>query len=93
MYDKKGPALNAMITINNQALDIAETLDQERIEKVTRGPLHGIPIILKDNYDTGDLPRTGGSAIIANSRPIDDAFIVYRLREVGAIIITYEIQE
>jgi amidase len=86
-YDKKGPALNAMITINPQALSTAEALDKERNEQGPRGPLHGIPIILKDNYDTGDLPTTGGSAILANSQPIDDAFVVNRLREAGAVII------
>lgn len=86
-YDKKDPALNAMITINTQALDIAEALDKERIEKGPRGLLHGIPVILKDNYDTCDLPTTGGSAILTNSRPIDDAFVVNRLREAGTVII------
>ena len=86
-YDKKGPALNALITINTQALEIAEALDKERSEKGPRGPLHGIPVILKDNYDTGDLPTTGGSAILANSRPVDDAFVVKRLREAGAVFL------
>ena len=86
-YDKKGPAINAMVTINPQALDISEALDKERVEKGPRSPLHGIPVILKDNYDTYDLPTTGGSAILANSQPIDDAFVVKRLREAGAVII------
>lgn len=86
-YDKKGPAINALITLNPHALDIAEALDKERIEKGPRSPLHGIPVILKDNYDTGDLPTTGGSAILAHSQPSDDAFVVNKLREAGAVII------
>ena len=86
-YDDKGPALNAMITINPKALEIARALDMERKEKGSRGPLHGIPVILKDNYDTGDLPTTGGSAILKNSQPVDDAFVVNRLREAGVVIL------
>lgn len=86
-YDKKGPALNAMITINDDALDTAEALDRERAETGPRGPLHGIPVILKDNYNTHDLPTTGGSDILKNSLPSADASTVKRLREAGAVII------
>ncbi len=86
-YDAEGPALNAMITVDDQALAIARALDVERRSKGPRGPLHGIPVILKDNYDTADLPTTGGSAILANSRPLDDAFVVQRLRNAGAVIV------
>jgi amidase len=86
-YDAAGPALNALITINDDALDTARALDAERRERGPRGPLHGIPVILKDNYDTADLPTTGGSAILAGSRPPDDAFVVTRLRDAGAVIL------
>ncbi len=86
-YDAEGPVLNAMITVNDQALATARALDSERRSKGPHGPLHGIPVILKDNYDTADLPTTGGSAILANSRPLDDAFVVRRLRNAGAVII------
>lgn len=86
-YDSRGPALNAMLTINDQALATARRLDVERREKGPRGLLHGIPVVLKDNYDTADLPTTGGSAILAGSRPVDDAFTVRRLRDAGAVIV------
>ena len=86
-YDGVGPALNAMITINDQALATARALDAERLAKGPRGPLHGVPVLLKDNYDTADLPTTGGSAILAGSLPPDDATTVQRLRDAGAVII------
>ncbi|MEE4271500.1 MAG: amidase family protein [Thermoanaerobaculales bacterium] len=86
-FDAEGPALNAVITINDRALEEARALDAERSESGPRGPLHGIPVILKDNYDTADLPTTGGSAILAGSLPPDDAFVVRRLRDAGAVII------
>jgi len=86
-FDKKGPELNALITINQNAIDEAKKLDKTMNEKGINGALFGIPIILKDNYNTHDLPTTGGSAILKNSIPIDDAFIVGKLREAGAIII------
>jgi len=86
-YDAQGPSLNAMISINEKALETARALDAERRDTGSRGPLHGIPVILKDNYDTADLPTTGGSAILADSRPQDDAFVVQRLRDAGAVIL------
>jgi amidase len=86
-YDAEGPTLNAMITINPDALSQARALDAERRENGPRGPLHGIPVILKDNYDTADLPTTGGSAILAGSLPPDDAFTVKKLRDAGAVIL------
>jgi amidase len=86
-YDAAGPALNAMITVNDDALETARSLDEERRERGPRGPLHGIPVILKDNYDTADLPTTGGSAILAGSRPPDDAFVVDRLRDAGVVVL------
>ncbi len=86
-YEDQGPKINAIISINPNALARARELDQERQEKGPRSPLHGIPIILKDNYDTADLPTTGGSVLLEGSLPPDDAFTVQRLREAGAIII------
>jgi amidase len=86
-YDGEGPALNALITINDGALQTARALDEERREQGPRGPLHGIPVILKDNYDTADMVTTGGSATLANGRPVDDAAVVRRLRDAGAVII------
>jgi Asp-tRNA(Asn)/Glu-tRNA(Gln) amidotransferase A subunit family amidase len=86
-YDQRGPALNAMIRLDPTALAQARTLDDERRAGRVRGPLHGIPIILKDNYDTRDLPTTGGSLAFADHRTAGDAFVVQRLREAGAVIL------
>jgi amidase len=86
-YDKNGPRLNALIRLNPNALADAERLDRERAAGRVRGPLHGIPIILKDNYDTFDMPTSGASLALATSQPVDDAFQVRRLREAGAIIL------
>ncbi|AOW98506.1 amidase [Moorena producens PAL-8-15-08-1] len=86
-YDDQGPKINGLISINNNALKEARALDQERQQKGPRSPLHGIPIILKDNYDTTDLPTTGGSVLLEGSLPPDDAFTVKKLREAGAIIL------
>ena len=86
-YDQRDPRLNAIIRINPLARVRAEVLDRERVESGARGPLHGIPIILKDNYDTGDMPTTGGSIALAGSIPPDDAFQVRKLREAGAVIL------
>ncbi|WP_209121111.1 amidase family protein [Alkalihalobacillus sp. BA299] len=87
MYDKKGPALKSIIYINDQALETARSLDEERKRKGKRGLLHGIPIILKDNYDTFDMPTSAGSKVLKDSIPLEDSFIVKQLREAGAIII------
>jgi amidase len=86
-YDKQGPTINAVITLNPKALATAKALDKERKSGKVRGPLHGIPIVLKDNYDTVDLPTTGGSQLLEGSLPHDDAYLVKRLRDAGAIII------
>lgn len=86
-YDQAGPRLNAMIRVNPNALADAEMLDRERAAGRVRGPLHGIPIVLKDNYDTFDMPTSGGTLALATSRPRDDAFQVRRLREAGAVIV------
>jgi len=86
-FDRKGPALRAVITVNPKALDTARAMDAERKTKGPRGPLHGIPIVLKDNIDTADLPTTGGSLLLEGSMPPDDAFVVKKLRAAGAIIV------
>jgi amidase len=86
-YDDQGPAINAITTLNPKALDTADQLDKERQTKGPRGPLHGIPIIVKENYDTFDMQTTAGSASLAGSIPPDDAYMVAKLREAGAIII------
>ena len=86
-YDRHGPAINAMIRLNPNARADARRLDDERRQGRVRGPLHGIPIILKDNFDTFDMPTSGGSLALANHRPSDDAFVVRRLRDAGVIIL------
>ncbi|HEY5810907.1 MAG TPA: amidase family protein [Povalibacter sp.] len=86
-YDDTGPKLNALITVNPAALETARALDLERKAKGPRSPLHGIPVILKDNFDTTDLPTTAGSVFLAGSVPPTDAFMVTKLREAGAVIL------
>ena len=85
-YDQKGPKLNAIITINPEARQRAKQLDEERARQGARGPLHGIPILIKDNYETADMQTGVGSKIFAGWLPPSDATIVARLREAGAII-------
>jgi Asp-tRNA(Asn)/Glu-tRNA(Gln) amidotransferase A subunit family amidase len=86
-YDQHGPRINSIIRLNSNARLEAEALDQERAASGPRGLLHGIPIILKDNYDTADMPTTAGSIALAGLVPPDDAFQVRKLREAGAIIL------
>jgi Asp-tRNA(Asn)/Glu-tRNA(Gln) amidotransferase A subunit family amidase len=86
-YDDNGPRLNAILRVNPRAREEAAALDRERRERGPRGPLHGIPIILKDNYDTADMPTTGGSVALAGLFPARDGFQVRRLREAGAVIL------
>jgi Asp-tRNA(Asn)/Glu-tRNA(Gln) amidotransferase A subunit family amidase len=86
-YDQQGPNLNAISVINPGARATAEALDAERKAKGPRSPLHGIPIIVKDNYDTADLQTAGGSRSLAEWIPPKDAVQVTRLRDAGAIII------
>ena len=86
-YDQRGPQLNALIRLNPGARADARRLDGERRAGRVRGPLHGIPIILKDNFDTRDLPTSGGSLALASHRTADDAFVVRRLRDAGAVIL------
>lgn len=86
--DKGGPAINSVIEINPDAIAIAENLDRERKENRLRGPLHGIPILIKDNIDTADkMMTTAGSLALVGSPAGQDAFIVRRLRESGAVIL------
>ncbi len=88
LYDKQGPALNAVLELNPEALFIAEALDLERAQKGPRGPLHGIPVLVKDNIDTADMMHTSaGSFALANSYAPEDSFIARKLREAGAIIL------
>lgn len=86
-YDHAGPALNAMIRLNPRALADAAALDAERKAGHVRGPLHGIPIILKDNFDTKDLATSAGSLALATHHPAQDAFVVRKLRDAGAVIL------
>jgi Asp-tRNA(Asn)/Glu-tRNA(Gln) amidotransferase A subunit family amidase len=86
-FDRDGPRLNAMITINPRAVEEAATLDREREEKGPRGPLHGIPVLLKDNYDTHDMPTTASALALARFVPPDDGTQVRKLREAGAVFI------
>ncbi|MBI4519240.1 MAG: amidase, partial [Gemmatimonadetes bacterium] len=86
-YDRGGPLLNSIIRINPNARAEARALDEERQASGPRGPLHGIPIILKDNYDTADMPTTASSLALAGLIPPDDAFQVRKLREAGAVIL------
>jgi amidase len=86
-YDKQGPSLNAVVTLNPRAVDTARALDAERKAKGRRSPLHGIPVVLKDNFDTADLPTTGGSVLLEGWIPPDDAFVVKKLRDAGVVIV------
>ena len=86
--DRQGPELRAVIEVNPDALGIADALDRERRRTGARGPLHGIPVALKDNIDTHDgMTTTAGSLALEGSVPPRDAFIVERLRAAGAIIL------
>jgi len=86
--DKNGPKLNAVIEINKDALNIADAMDKERANGKVRGPLHGIPILIKDNISTGDtMHTTAGALAIADNIMKQDAFIVQKLREAGAVLL------
>ncbi|WP_407272569.1 amidase family protein [Radiobacillus sp. PE A8.2] len=87
-YDKTGPKINSILELNPEALHIAEALDKERTASGPRGPLHGIPIIVKDNIDTADKMHTSaGSLALANNYASTDSFVAKKLREAGAIIL------
>lgn len=86
-YDKQGPKLNSIVRINPDALAQAQALDTERQRTGSRGPLHGVPIVVKDNYNTDHMPTTGGSVALANFIPSENAAQVDRLMQAGAIIL------
>jgi amidase len=86
--DKRGPAVNSVIEVNPDALAIAEASDRERKEKGVRGPLHGIPVLIKDNIDTADkMMTTAGSLALVGSKPPKDSMVAQKLREAGAVIL------
>ncbi len=87
-HNTNGIELRAVNTVNDNALSIARQLDEERQSGNVRGPLHGIPVLLKDNIDTADgMPNTAGSLLFKDNFPKDDAFLVKQLRDAGAIIL------
>jgi amidase len=85
--DRSGPVLNTLIAVKKHALEEAVALDAERAASGARGPLHGIPIIVRDDLDTFDLPTTAGSATLRGNEPFADAVVVERLREAGALVL------
>jgi amidase len=86
-YDKQGPALNSIVRVNPQALSVAEALDRERANGGPRSALHGIPILVKDNYNTTMMPTTGGSVALADFVPNANATQIQKLIDAGAIIL------
>tara|TARA_B110000116_G_scaffold75277_2_gene65386 strand:+ start:9741 stop:11372 length:1632 start_codon:yes stop_codon:yes gene_type:complete len=86
-YDKNGPYINSIITVNPNALDRARELDIQYQKSGFSGPLHGIPMVVKDNYDTFDLPTTNGTLAFKGFMPPNDAFQIKKIREAGAIIL------
>jgi amidase len=86
--DKHGPTINSVIEVNPDALAIADALDKERKEQHVRGPMHGIPVLIKDNIDTADrMQTTAGSLALLGSKPMQDSFVAQKLRESGAVIL------
>ncbi|MBI2731515.1 MAG: amidase [Sphingobacteriales bacterium] len=86
--DKSGPAINAVIEINPDAIAIAEAMDKERKEGKLRGPLHGIPVLIKDNINTGDkMMTTAGALALVGNKAAKDAFIIQQLRNAGAVLL------
>lgn len=86
-YDQHGPVLNAVLALNPRAEEEAQVSDAQRRHGAALGPLHGIPILLKDNIDAVGMPATAGSRALAQRRPAQDADVVRRLREAGAIVL------
>jgi amidase len=86
--DRRGPTLRSVMEVNPDALTLADALDKERKEKGARGPLHGIPILIKDNVDTADrMATTAGSLALVGAKPPKDAFLIKRLRDAGAVLL------
>jgi amidase len=86
-FDRQGPTLRSILEINTNALMIADALDDEWRTKGPRGPLHGMPILLKDNIDTEDMMTTAGSLALVGPRPLQDATVTHKLRDAGAVIL------
>src|SRR5262245_12069667 len=86
-FDKKGPAINCIITLNSQALDEADKLDAAYKRSGFVGPLHGIPVLVKDEVDTAGMPTTLGTLVFKDYQPTRDAFAIERLKKAGAIIL------
>ena len=86
-YDQAGPRLNSVVLINPRAREDADALDRERADGTVRGPLHGVPVLVKDNYNTADMPTSGGALGLATLQPSADAFQVKKLRDAGAVIL------
>ena len=88
VMDKKGPAINAVIELNPEALAIADAMDKERKDGKVRGPLHGIPVLIKDNINTGDaMMTTAGALALVGNIAVRDAFIIKQLRDAGAVLL------
>ena len=86
--DKQGPAINSVLELNPDALAIADSLDEERKAKGPRGPMHGIPVLIKDNIDTADrMMTTAGSLALVGSKPLQDSYVAQKLRAAGAVIL------
>ena len=86
-YDKRGPSLNAVMAVNPRAREAADVLDNERATRGARGPLHGVPVLVKDNYETIEMPTTAGSIALTAFHPARDAVLVQRLKAAGAVIL------
>ncbi len=86
-YDRQGPKLAAFLHVNPKALDEARAFDAERKAGKIRGPLHGMGVVVKDVFDTADMPTTGGYVVLKGVKPTKDAFIVKKLREAGVVIL------
>ena len=87
LTNAEGPAIQAVRSVNGDAVDEAKALDRERARKGARGPLHGIPVLLDDSIDVKGMPTTGGSIALQDSKPKDDSTIVARLKAAGAIVL------
>jgi amidase len=86
--DKNGPAINSIVELNPDALFIARSLDDERKAKGPRGPMHGVPVLIKDNIDTADqMMTTAGSLALVGSKPLQDSYVAQKLRSAGAVIL------
>ena len=86
-YDQYGPKLNAVLRVNPRALQLATERDEALCRQGMIGPLHGIPLLLKDNIETADMKTTAGSVCLKNNQPAQDAFLVRKLKDAGAIIL------